>query len=698
MDSQESPGRSEPRTGCLDGTSVLCTWLGGVTNLHEQLAAEGVSSGQVPVVLEPPVPSSDLSQLLGLRPALSLDLSIPTLVRFTGMVHMLSAPRLCCYSRAICCAACSTVQRVDCTGSPSMTIAGDTEGDSECDDAGGGRAVVCCEMFRQGGEVVEDLSQRVMMPCRQAWVSPLSRAAGELPFAVRQQSVRVQLADDLAGAVQLGDIVEVFGTAAVQMQAGDTTGRNTSGMCAPLAVIEVEANNITRVVPHACWLSGVSPAGRTGTGGATPPSTARGRARVEEDDDAVSAVSFQLLCDLLEAAQGSYIPAHLCLALLASAAAVSSAKVRKGPAGAGAGERATATPQHDMLLGARMGARLGLAGSSSMGARPTINLLLGVSGMDPTGLRLLQGTAALLSPHSVSLGPHMEDPILPRVAKGAGRKTSEGEDAPLVVSSVFTGANRGILCADASLMSVKDRAQLADLLPRTTILLPHGAGTQTPPPVPVTATVWAVASYNTGAGGSSKRQALGWGPTPMAGVRTGQGWGGLSEAGFDLLLLLPEDNDAAAAHVFGATAGGGGGPEREAARTRLRNHMAHAVLQDTPQLTDPCLSLLSSYIVAVRQSMLALTQADLVGLLVKVATAFARLMLREQVMVCPDCVFAVLLVEDHLACRFGDAYMGLGLPRLSPRAGNSMDDQAGRLLELLTAALKGYIGADRVEQ
>lgn len=75
--------------------------------------------------------------------------------------------------------------------------------------------------------------------------------------------------------------------------------------------------------------------------------------------------------------------------------------------------------------------------------------------MDPTGLRLLQGTAALLSPDSVLLGPHLEDPILPRVAKGAGKKTSEGEDAPLVVSSVFTGANRGILCADASLMSVK---------------------------------------------------------------------------------------------------------------------------------------------------------------------------------------------------------------------------------------------------
>lgn len=67
-----------------------------------------------------------------------------------------------------------------------------------------------------------------------------------------------------------------------------------------------------------------------------------------------------------------------------------------------------------------------------------------------------------------------------------------------------------------------------------------------------------MASYNTGVSESNKRQAFGWGPTPMAGVRTGQGWGGLSEAGFDLLLLLPEDNDAAAAYVFGATAGGGG--------------------------------------------------------------------------------------------------------------------------------------------
>lgn len=73
--------------------------------------------------------------------------------------------------------------------------------------------------------------------------------------------------------------------------------------------------------------------------------------------------------------------------------------------------------------------------------------------------------------------------------------------------------------------------------------------------MPLTATVWAVASYNLGPSDSSnKRQALGGGPTPMAGARTGQGWGGLSEAGFDLLLLLPENDDAAAAYVFGGAA------------------------------------------------------------------------------------------------------------------------------------------------
>lgn len=75
--------------------------------------------------------------------------------------------------------------------------------------------------------------------------------------------------------------------------------------------------------------------------------------------------------------------------------------------------------------------------------------------MDPTGARLLQGAAALLSPHSVSLGPHMEDAILPRVAKGSGKTTSEGEPALLLLSSVLTGANRGILFADASVMGVK---------------------------------------------------------------------------------------------------------------------------------------------------------------------------------------------------------------------------------------------------
>lgn len=75
--------------------------------------------------------------------------------------------------------------------------------------------------------------------------------------------------------------------------------------------------------------------------------------------------------------------------------------------------------------------------------------------MDPTGARLLQGAAALLSPHSMSLGPHMEDAILPRISKGAGKTTSEGEQALLVISSVLTRANRGIMFADASMMGVK---------------------------------------------------------------------------------------------------------------------------------------------------------------------------------------------------------------------------------------------------
>lgn len=75
--------------------------------------------------------------------------------------------------------------------------------------------------------------------------------------------------------------------------------------------------------------------------------------------------------------------------------------------------------------------------------------------MDPTGARLLIGAAALLSPHSITLGPNMEDAILPRLEKASGKTTSEGEAALLVVSSVLTRANRGILVADASVMGVK---------------------------------------------------------------------------------------------------------------------------------------------------------------------------------------------------------------------------------------------------
>lgn len=269
---------------------------------------------------------------------------------------MLSTPSLRCYSRTICCASCSTVQIIDCTNGSTRLA---STADIDCDDVGVGPANVCCEMFRQGGQIVEDMSQRVMMPCQEAWISCLTSALCKPSFGMMQQCLRVSLVDDLAGTVRMGDIVEVLGTAAVQIQGSDSNSVTNlkAGDSAPREVLEVDANNITSVVPHSCWLS-------------ASPDTAMSRLNrfhVQHDarqgsgchNQPSQSISLQDLCNLLEETQASYFPAHLCLAMLASAAAVSTPNRKAGAVEAGMAGRRTQGHKQSLHLEARLGSAVG---------------------------------------------------------------------------------------------------------------------------------------------------------------------------------------------------------------------------------------------------------------------------------------------------------------------------------------------------
>lgn len=108
----------------------------------------------------------------------------------------------------------------------------------------------------------------------------------------------------------------------------------------------------------------------------------------------------------------------------------------------------------------------------------------------------------------------------------------------------------------------------------------------------------------------------------------------------------------------------------------LRTHMIAAndpgAPHATPSLTEPALDLLMRYYASARQAGSAgpgtTHGPELLALLLKLAGGCARLHLRSHVVECPDCVVAVVLAEEALAVRGGDAVQGLELPSLR-RAG-----------------------------
>ncbi|KAG2431246.1 hypothetical protein HYH02_013380 [Chlamydomonas schloesseri] len=583
--------------------------------------------------------------------------------------------------------------------------------------AGGwARPAVCdCGAGSTIHDMQEDLSGRVMVECQEIWLGGLGSAAPGAGHFARPGCMRVVLGDGLAGAARVGDVVEVVGLVQLLGPPGARAGAAATGWpgsaaasgsggggaaaasllrsaASAAATAELEALAMSHVSPLRAW----APLGGAGAGDGS------GGGLI-----AASGRPLQLLCDVLCRLLGREVERLTCLALLASAVSVgggagsssssSSSRGGNGVAGAGgaagtgaaAAAAAAAAAPNAQAAG---GGALNLAQQQQAQAQQQLCVLLGCERHDPLGPRLLRSAAALLSPLGAWLGgaaaaasagtatSHLtDDVILPRLQQSSRPDGSAdgAAAASLSCSALLAAANRGVAVVDADVLSSKQKAQLCDTLGRRQLVPAPGRPELS---VPITATVWAAAVRHataadcdpeaSGGAPSGGRRGGGGGRGPVPGSLRG-GWSGLDESCFDVVLGHVAVDDVAAEMALdeGSLDPGDRRPldpgEAAALTAALRAHVAAAaLLVPGPALSDAGLDLLMRYYVAVRQSGVKVSQAEVLRALVKVATACARLHLRSQVAEAPDCVLAVLLTEATLACRFGEGYMGLGLPPL----------------------------------
>ncbi|KAL6762189.1 hypothetical protein V8C86DRAFT_2522091 [Haematococcus lacustris] len=203
--------------------------------------------------------------------------------------------------------------------------------------------------------------------------------------------------------------------------------------------------------------------------------------------------------------------------------------------------------------------------------------------------------------------------------------------------------------------------------------------------VPATATVWAAAPFTMlpGAKGASAAD---------------QSW---PTSRFSLCLQQRSLDDHTSA--FGVFEVGKDTAERDSAMAisvqseELRHHMAlvgRLGPRITPRLTRKAQDLLDCYYMSVRHSDGAAGIAmSVLEHAVALASASARLMLRTQVEVFPECTLAILLSEESLRLKLGAAnYSNLDLgPVLQYGVGSStLDQQLSGVHARLTRQLAGF--------
>eukprot|EP00798_Chlamydomonas_sp_ICE-L_P010246 gene10246-8164_t len=605
----------------------------------------------------------------------------------------------------------------------------------------------CCPAASADPEAClqEDLSQRVMVDVAEAWLGEMACASlassdggggggGGGTWTCRSSSVSVHLTDDLATKLlSIGDVVQVVGFPRIQQssQAGSTTSAfqqsSTSVQKSALGSILFHAVNLQPAAAHAPWLicdsrPNIPPpllSTKTSTTTTTASTSSLGL-RLQPTD--WGCFPLQTLCDSLMAVLGTYVPLEICIAILVSAASVSTTACTSG---------STGSKGSPVVAPHREGG--------------SVSVLFVQDAFDTSLIsHILRPASEILCPHSLCLTSHMEEPIMPKLQTMAACTNQDGVSSQLLSTSVLTSANQGLLIIDAPVMgtaaaSQRLKAQLSKALGSSkATVAPVGGrgmhGSAGAVSVPVTATVWGVSHDLSGGrldlGGDEGRGGRGGGARAKPPLSAQ-----LDPEGFSLVLaycpdeqlqlsrtleaaqvaplwsdagssILPSEQGTMQGTVQGQVQGGSRRLESgsqdgrsspdigacEALVLQLRHHIACAVQTSPgPRVGEAAQGFLMRYFVTVRQSTAGegkvISHAQVIPSLLRVAQGVARLLQREgEVAEFPDCTIAVLLTEASLIKRLGRSeYHNVGMPIVALSCHTSLEMQLRSLHKTISS-------------
>ncbi|KAL3137712.1 hypothetical protein ABBQ38_004979 [Trebouxia sp. C0009 RCD-2024] len=482
-----------------------------------------------------------------------------------------------------------------------------------------GQPLSCCSARQQQPEMCEeDLSCRQYMPVQQIWVEALPHCSSPVrPFAVRASPLLVHLSEhDLCSAVNIGDVVNVVGLAAYSLASGKTDAKL-------LGDIQVTANNLSVVPP-----SGLEPP--------TPQSDSLlPRGPVGQ---------LTALCDALQACLTCPLPQDIMLALLLS--------------GVTAGVPATPPSQ-----------------TNDTAARNQVHLVLVSRGHDSVLTRTLQEAASSLSGLNAVHSPSAR-PLLPEAIKVGSEDLCLGQQPMRVMGGSLASNNQGIMMLSAGDIKKPERDALASALSKGCFELKQAPSLH----IPATAAVWALSSAD-----SSSKSKSGV-PTDSADALQQAMQGALQDMGiglfaaFDLALAVDHDslmtdsfmssiiNRQASSHTASSSRQAGGASSssssrassctRGIARQQLKQQIGKAASMPLPCIAADAMKMIQHYYALLRQQSMAqgptgstAVGTHTVGSLLRMASASARLHMRNDAIAMPDAVLAIYMLQESLKAK-----------------------------------------------
>ncbi|KAL0033805.1 hypothetical protein WJX77_005727 [Trebouxia sp. C0004] len=473
-----------------------------------------------------------------------------------------------------------------------------------------GHAVSCCVgRQQQPNGFEEDLTCRQYVPVQKIWVDAL-HPEDTKSFTVRSGGVSVQLLEeDLCTAVAIGDVVDIVGQASMKCQPGKANSKL-------LGDVQVMASSLSVV-----QLGGIESALSLPT---------------QWSHDRL----LDALCNSLEACLTYPMSHDLMLALFLSAVS--------------AGVPVTAPTQ-----------------TSDTAARNQVHVMVTSAGHDPCLTRTVQEAAKALSGlhavHSPSLSP-----LLPEVVKLEKQDAAVEPRAVRILGGSLASNNKGILLLNSIDIKKADRDVLGAALNKG-----HFEVQQAPSVVvPATAAVWAVHSADSlsrlkpaeasqSVQDMTQRSVCDLGPALFCAFdlmlpHAHSGDSDVAEACIDSILDRPARGHQAAGVTSGRELGTGSVCSRRMEmRAELLQRIAQGASMATPCITPEAMMMIQRYYALLRQQGQGFGQAaslmdastHTVASLLRMATACARLHLRNDVMTMPDAVLAIYLLQKSMRAK-----------------------------------------------